>query len=224
VKEVVKEINTRLRRARRGSGSGADIAVEVLALYAVNQVASGDPEVAASLRQELGRRWKALERLLDLDLEQNIEYWRKQKTFYVRVPWQLYILSLASQLFPYRRFASRRARQALRRLLHSILDGGFRYPHSGDQISSRTNAIAHEVLTDIGHSLKPYPFYLGPLWIDGLRRLMSSKVVTLIGGLSGVGVIASSIIGWTSGGGRLGDLAPNFIAGIVLLLLTLRRS
>lgn len=225
----VREPMTELLRRLRGAGSttaggtGADIAVEVLALYSIWSVNNGDASIGRVLRSEVKRRWKVLERLMEVDIEQNVEYWRGNETGYVRVPWQLYLMSLLAQLLPYRAFAGQRLQGALARLLRAITTAGFRYPHSGKLLSARTNAIAYEVLGDIERSLKPYPLYLGPFWFDALRNLLASRMVAVIAGGTGLFLIGWSTVRWFAGGGEIVELAPDLIAGAILSLLSLRR-
>src|SRR5262249_25470114 len=92
--------------------------------------------------------WQRLEPLLRTEsIEQNAEYWRlaTRRTYYVPVPWQLYLLAPAAPI-PIPRVPCKGAQAPRRDIVSSMAKGQFRYPHSGRMISSRANAIAYEVL------------------------------------------------------------------------------
>ena len=76
------------------------------------------------------------------------EYVAGGRTFYVRVPWQLYLLAaLVARHGSMWQFGSSRSQSFLDKLLSKIEGDGLRYEPSGRYLSSRTNGIAYDVLS-----------------------------------------------------------------------------
>ncbi|MBS0264125.1 MAG: hypothetical protein JSS02_19470 [Planctomycetes bacterium] len=162
--------------------------------------------------------WNRMERLIRGEhLEQNVEYWRSQHTFYVRVPWQLYLLALAARLSFYKRFSTFGAQLRLKSIIDDVLAGKFRYPHSGVMISSRTNAIAFEVLGHVQAEMRRKRVVSPLIWLDQVR---TSSTLRWTVSICGVGLVVWSIIHWSNApnGVDLAEVAPNFIASIVAWL------
>ncbi|MEX0715160.1 MAG: hypothetical protein WD066_01165 [Planctomycetaceae bacterium] len=119
--DVSRPTSYLLNQLKQASGTrkpvevNADISIRVACLYSLAFREGGDaPESTdeATLCALFDPMWNSLERLLrDENIEQNVEYWRDDRTFYVRVPWQLYLLALAARLRYYRR--SRHSRRRL---------------------------------------------------------------------------------------------------------------
>lgn len=173
------------------------------------------------------RLWARLAPLLDQDLEANIEYEVGNSVSYVRVPWQLYLLACASRLSPYVRFANGVVQRRLNSILSSIANGrGLIYPHSGQDPSTRTNGIVHEVLGRIQRELRLRRFPLRPFEIlDRGRAALTSKYSIWTARAVIAVFIVISVVQWFSSNSRtVSALAPDFITAALLLLLTGRRE
>lgn len=205
----------------------ADISVSVFVLYVLsfalpeNKVVSKD-----RLRKIFWPIWKPLESLLDFDdLEQNVEYARNSSHFYVRVPWQIYLLALACRIAPLRAFASHGAQHRLESILASLkTKEGFLYPHSGGRMSSRTNAILYDAISIIKQDLPHAPAWFIARWYDRLRRCLNSPVIKWTLWAVAVCLISISIYTWHRNGGSFSDAAPDFVSSLILFLLTLRKG
>ncbi len=201
---------------------GADITIRVACLYALafsRSDESHDLHIEAALRELFAPIWSALDRLLrDESIEQNVEYWRNQKTLYVRVPWQLYLLALAARLRYYRSFATFAAQTRLRSIISQIKQGTFRYPHSGDMVSSRTNGVAYDILGRIHGELRRDRWVSPVYWVD---RLRGSTWLRRILGLGAVGLIGYSIWEWVRSGPNAADLGTEFVGPAIIALLAL---
>ncbi|MGI8738764.1 MAG: hypothetical protein ACR2KU_03685 [Gammaproteobacteria bacterium] len=155
-----------------------------------------------------------MSRLLSEDIEQNVEYWKQDRNLYVRIPWQLYLIALAAKLAPYRSFATPIAQARLKSIVNAAnTQGGFKYPHSGDLLSSRTNAILYEVLklTLTAMQERSSAFHM---W-DKVIRLAKAGFIAV-----GIMIVAYSLLDWilrdTS---SIGELAPNILASILLWIV-----
>jgi len=153
---VTKPINWLVERLKKSpneasssSGGDADISIRIFALYVLAFCNDADKVPESVLINLFEETWKRTWRLLGYEnVEQNVEYWNGVTTYYLRVPWQLYLLALAARL-KFRRFATRAAQTRLCSIVNSIHNNQFRYPLSGNMISSRTNAIAYDVCSNI---------------------------------------------------------------------------
>lgn len=201
---------------------GADISIRVACLYVLtfrNGGNSHDSYTDKKLRDLFAPMWSDLERLLrGENIEQNVEYWRGAQTFYVRVPWQLYLLALAARLRFYERFSAYAATTRLSSLLSQIEEEKFRYPHSGDKASSRTNAIAYEVLGRIRSELQRHIMVIPIYWFD---RARGSTWLRRILVFAAFGLILWSIGSWLRGGADVAELATEFVGPAILALLAL---
>lgn len=206
--------------------TGADTTIRTVALYALvyrkhaNQRSPIDSPVQQALFNGL---WQRLEQLLRAEsIEQNIEYWKGKKTFYVRVPWQLYLLALAAKVqFPL--FATKSAQVRICEIVANLEEGKFRYPHSGNMISSRTNAIAFEVLGHIRNELDRSNSFSFHVWKDRIISWVGWRKIVFV--LSGM-FILYTIWCWATGTGQkqLSDLAPNLVAPLIVCFLTWGRG
>ena len=86
-----------------------DISVQVASLFMLTQ--SGHNQ-KRSLERSTLRLWNRLSPLLAQDLESNIEYARQDHYFYVRVPWQLYLIATLTKTHRHLFGASCRPRPA----------------------------------------------------------------------------------------------------------------
>lgn len=205
------------------SAPRADISVRVFCLYVLSFIRNEQKDYRDDLRNIFSSLWRSLESVLDSDIEQNIEYSRDREHYYVRVPWQLYLLAVAAKLAPNRRFASRAAQRRMNAIKNAVMSPeGFTYPHSGARISARTNAILYEVFSTIERELdKIWQGLLVPFYaIDRIRSFLSSRGVRWFA--VGVALFLSmlSLSSWYTRGGQLGELAPELLGALLILLLT----
>lgn len=210
--------------ASRAPRARVDISVRVFCLYVLCFGNRGQPFPALpedQLGQLFKDLWKKLASLLNDDIEQNVEYARNGDHFYVRVPWQLYLLALAAKLSPVRAFASQGVQMRLASIVKALgTEEGFVYPHSGNRASTRTNAITYDVLVNIQEQWPRNSLLLAPaLAWDRIRK---SRAFTYSGYSVAVAAMAYSVWRWAITGGDAKDVAPNFVAWLVLLLMTTR--
>lgn len=169
--------------------------------------------------------WESEHCILNNEFEQNIEYPDRQRHYYVRIPWQLYLLSIASDLSP-RYFAKMKSISRINSVLSSILnDKGFIYKHSGKNLSSRTYSILFEVLNNIEGSFKiNLAFYLNNL-IDAIRSFIGTRIfrniLSFVGTLVVLYVIVCSLNDHSL---KVKDITPSIIASLLIISITLGKS
>lgn len=226
--DVSKPIQYMLEQLRAATGgevsdTDADVTIRTLALYAIAfpKNAQQRPHIERRVQIELfDGLWQRLEPLLRTEsIEQNAEYWRlsTRRTYYVRVPWQLYLLALSARVRT-RRFAGKAAQARMRDIVSSMTKGQFRYPHSGKMISSRANAIAYEVLGHARSEMERSGIFGAYVWLDRARswggwRYGAFLFATALTGLSLWMWLANE------GAKQLIDLAPNFFSSLVIYIL-----
>jgi hypothetical protein len=210
-------------KSSNGKTKRADISVHVFCLYVLSFIKNPERVERRESRKEFLSLWRRLDTLLTDDIEQNIEYSRDDEHYYVRVPWQLYLLALASKLAPWRRFASRTAQLRLKSILEDVSSTeGFFYPHSGLRVSSRTNAVLYDVLSIIeGQLTHRWELLLTPAHlVDLIRTFLSSTWVKRFARLIALVLVAVSTYSWYHRGGHLAELAPELLAAIILLFVS----
>ena len=200
--------------------SPADMTTAVACAYCLTFSGDATPH-EETVSQIFQSAWRALEPLLDEDVEQNLEYWHGKDTHCVRVPWQLYLLALASEHSLWR-FASFRAQRRLGAILLALQQAGFRYPYSGRYMSSRTYAIAFDVLDAIRKRTRKLTRLQVAYGLDRIRTFVGAGWVRGAAAVVAIGLIAYSTFQWQKTG-NLAELAPDFIANVVVLLLASAR-
>ena len=171
------------------NGSGkrhADTMTDVFCLYVMTVLTAGRTSSTERqlLRDTFDRLWHRLEPLLGEDLEQNIEYWdRGDETCYVRIPWQLYLLALASHYRFHRRFSSLAAQTKLVHILDMVEHDSYVYPYSGKFLSSRTYAILYETLEMIHRNVEHRQLFSFSLLWDRAVRLLRTKTARFLVGI-----------------------------------------
>lgn len=219
--DVDASVNFLIDNLTKVSSDQTDIFVQVLAIYVLCFLPDAyrrDKE----LKKPFENAWSRLSPLLNQDVEANIEY-LTSKINYVRIPWQLYLLGAAVHISPYRRFASSRAQRRARSILESVREkGGLLYPHSGRDLSSRTNAILFDVLNKIDNELAIRRLPLKPfIWIEALKSAMASNLFRYAIRVIVFGLIVYVVIRWSMSDSRnVGDLAPELLSSALLILLT----
>lgn len=171
----------------------------------------------APLRSKFNSAWRSLEPLLAEDIEQNVEYWHEKDTHYVRIPWQLYLLALASE-YSLWRFGGFRAQRRLRAVMTALQSGSFKYPYSGKYVSSRTHAVAYDALATIRSRTRGTGMLRLINSIDRIRVFAGSRIMrAVLTGLVLV-IILCSVVQWFHTG-KLADVAPELLASFLALVL-----
>jgi hypothetical protein len=166
--------------------------------------------------------WERIEGWLDEDIEQNIEYWHGDRTYYVRAPWQLYFLALVARHDFRGKFSRSAVQRALGRIVAQVNNGGFKYPHSGKMLSSRTNGILFEVLTIIASEWRLQNLSILPRVGDVVLRSRVSRIAVYVFALA---FLAWSIFSWyRSPMHSIGEIAPNAMFGLLTLLVAFGRG
>ena len=219
------------------TGEDADISVRIFALYVLSFYCipehKGGLVKVKVVRDALSRLWKRTANLLRFEsIEQNIEYWRNSETLYVRVPWQLYLIALATQESLFFWYGSRALQSRLRQVVDALKTRSFRYPHSGKMISSRTTAIAFEVCGNVLHTLVQQQRWLTfaamMLTLDRIRTSERAKwfwwwfliFVRLLAVAFGV----LCIYKWMYRGADISQLAVEILGFIVVSILALPKG
>jgi hypothetical protein len=222
VRYIMSELESPAGRQRQ-----TDVSVRVLCVFVLTFLGPRATREDSRLRVWLVQLWNQLAPLLDRDLEANIEYSDGEVNYYVRVPWQLYLICASSGLKALRCFSSALAQRRLTSILRAVnSEQGFFYPHSGDRISARTNSVLFDVFSIIGQEIRSKAFVLAPFqWIDRVRVLFGSKPVRIIAVLAILGVIALSVWQWsTKPAASVADLGPGFAGALMLLVLFGRKD
>jgi hypothetical protein len=208
----------------RPTSAQADIFVRTAGIFALTFIEPRPRELTSDkLRRLLTASWRSLETLLEQDLEANIEYSFDDRNYYVRVPWQLYLIASSAHLRPYRIFSSSRLRRRFQSVLHAAKGTGFVYPHSGERISARTNAILFDALDLIHADVTKNTWLQGAgIVSDRVRLALGSKAVSAFGVLFALAVAGYSIARWVAERRSIADLAPELLAAVLIFLLALR--
>lgn len=222
--DVSLSVNFLIDNLVKPSSDQTDIFVEVLVIYVLCYLPESYRRDKA-LRKPFEDTWLRLSPLLNQDVEANIEY-LANKINYVRIPWQLYLLGAAAHLSPYRRFASASAQRRLRFILESVqTNGGLLYPHSGRDLSSRTNAILFDVLNKIDGELTIRRLPLKPfVWVEAFKSAIASRPFRYTVRIVASCLIAYVIVRWFLSDSSIADLAPELLSSALLILLTGRRE
>ncbi len=198
-------------------------ALYVIAFYyrpGINNKAIGQ-----KLKSLYVKLWKSDYRTFNEDLEQNIEYWNEDNHYYIRIPWQLYMLALSS------RFSSwNLAKVSSQKRLTSIYDNcankeGFRYPFSGPYFSVRTHSIIYEVLEKMRPFLRQKIIYLFFNWIDYIRNFLANRIFRIVISTLSVLLAGYIIFKWYKHGAlNVGELAPHLLGPIMVWLIMLGKK
>jgi hypothetical protein len=183
--------------------------IDIFCLYALTFMQKD----SVSLKHIFDRIWDNTHSLLDDDLEQNVEYlYKGQQSCYIRVPWQLYMLSLV-EIYGFKwKFSSTSIQNILRGILSRVLNGGFRYPNSGRMVSARTNAILFEVLSTIEDALQHKSLsWSGGTW-DSVKTVWYSKLCSWPVRISLILMGAIIVCVWLANCNSLTDLAPEMVS------------
>jgi hypothetical protein len=201
--------------------SPADLTTAVACTYCLTFHPNSSVEQDPILKKTFLDVWSSLEPLLEEDIEQNLEYWG-EGTYYVRIPWQLYLLALASEYSQWR-FAGFRSQQCLNRVVDALRRDSFRYPYSGTRLSSRTNSVAYEVLAAIRERVRYLLWIKIANFVDSFRVYAGSRLVRRLAAVLAIGAIVYSSWQWMQSA-KLSELAPHFVSAVIILLLAWGRK
>ena len=157
-------------------------------------------------------------------VEQNIEYPYDYEHFYVRIPWQLYFLSVASKNSP-KLFTKKNSRRRITDICEMVNNLGFKYTQSGKELSSRTNAILFDTLDFIEKHLKKSTLYYFYSIINDIIWFFNRKWLKILLLVIIILCMFFSIFKWVNNPNtENSDLAPEFIGYFVsLMILSLKR-
>ena len=211
-------LDTLSRRAQSSTASHADLTTVIACAYCLTFAPNVEAVQKPILREAFLSVWPFTEPLLEEDIEQNVEYWRGDDTYYVRIPFQLYLLALASEYSQWR-FAGFRAQHRLKCILVALRSNSFKYPYSGIYLSSRTNSIAFDALTDIRERIRNLTWL--SIWsgIDSFRVFAGRLVVRRIGASLAACLIVYACWKWLIAGWDLSELAPELLASFLAVML-----
>jgi hypothetical protein len=205
-----------------------ELAEIVFTLYALIKGADDYKNHKSIYDNILGKIWKSQYCTLTDNYEQNIEYWFGAHHEYIRIPWQLFLLSITSKISVFK-FYSLKAQSILSSIIETAKQSNFKYPYSGHYISTRTNAILYDVLTDIDNNISNdlayQALYYTSVVIDKIREFFGSAIVRYF--LSAVGLIMAflSIKEWyIDKDSSFKDFASEFIGWIAIGLILLGKK
>lgn len=205
-----------------------DLAVQTLCLYVLTTLPGRSSVDLAlpTMARCFDRLWSRLSSLMSLDLETNAIYQRGNDHLFVGVPWQLYLLAVASLLRPYRVYASAAAQGRLVAVVHACTgETGFVYPFSENRSASRTNAILYDVLKQIETQSRKYPLLDVFHGVDRGRAVLSGPAFSYAAIAAGAAFAGFATLRWArSPGTSISELGPHFLAAGVIALLGLRKG
>lgn len=206
--------------------ASADITTRIACLFALSfpRKPTDNGAVFEDLAALLNPIWKAMEPSLAEPIEQNVEYVGHERTFYVRVPWQLYLLALSAKHSYFLKFSSYRTQQLLDNLLRAIDQKQMRYPQSGRLLSSRTYGIAYDVLSIVERENYSRRSYWPAYAIDRTRIIFGSKLVRALASIIAGILITFVLYRFVTNPHRdIADIAPDIIAALLVWLLSAGR-
>ncbi len=156
-----------------------DSAVHIACLYALTFYSRYAKESSRNndLKKIFNIIWNNRLKEFEFNQEQNIEYWKNnEKSCYVQVPWQLYLIALSAKYdFKYK-FSSSKVQIKLKTILKSVVNGGFIYQYSSHSPSARTNAILHEILKRLRDIIEISDIYTRARYIEWIKRLAKTTI------------------------------------------------
>jgi hypothetical protein len=170
-------------------------------------------ELLETLRPELRSR-----------IESNYEFTIANASYYVRVPWQLYLIAAASICSPMSIVLVPDIRASLLDCIQAVgTSRGYVYPAFGPMKSTRTYGILMDTLWRVRKELgsSPYLTKLSSAANVGTRIIYSRTLagMSLVGALALAGI---AVHDWITGGtAPWGALGPELAGGVLLALISL---
>jgi hypothetical protein len=176
-------------------------------------------------RPLIAREFKGLAHRFRADLggstEANYEYTADRRQYYVRIPWQLYLLEICLRLYPTTVFFTWTWQRPLLAVAAAVSSSdGFVYPASGSAQSTRTNAIVCDLFLQIRDVLATAPrVRLVSQSVNYVTRVAYSRMASFVCGMLAIALIIYTIMVWLGAPGHsVGELTPNFISAGILLI------
>lgn len=174
------------------------------------------------LNQIFNKLWNSPFCVLDENIEQNIEYWINDKHYYIRVPWQLYIISLSTKYSVWV-FSKIKTQNRLKSIVESFANnGGFKYKYSGKYLSTRTTSILFDTLSVIENNLGNKTWYTILNAIDRVKIFIGSKWIKYPIVIILVVTFIYTIWLWINSEGTISEkvihLGPHFLVYLLVLL------
>lgn len=216
LEHLARSLHQRVRR------NEPDIGIAYIDCFIALVLEELDLLSAKESRATLDHLWRLLVNHLGMRREANIDVLGGPANDFVRVPWQLHLMALSARDRPWRRFLSPRMQRLVGETVEGVLRGpGFRYPESGDNVSTRTYAYIYETISTILSARS------GATSMDStVARVLRTaerptrRIRRLARTLATIGVVATigfSVVMWQRGhAGGWKDLAPNFVAAMLL--------
>lgn len=199
-------------------------AIIVFALYVVSFYYR--PEInnntsTKKLKSLYKRLWKNDCCIFHEDIEQNIEYWNEGNHYYVRIPWQLYMLALSSKFSSWN-FAKVNSQKRLKSIYENCVNqDGFRYLYSGPFLSVRTHSIIYEVLEKIRENLKKNSLYRFFNFLDQIRNFLSNRIFRMTISIVSVLLAIYIVYNWFQKGGSINQLGSELLGPFLVWLILL---
>lgn len=201
----------------------ADIMIDITCLYAINFKKARTDLIKQdeNLKKIFYIIWGKLKSIVTEDLEQNVEYsHRKEKYYYVRIPWQLYLIDLTMRYEFKWAFSSSIVQKKLQNILSKVSKDGFFYPHSGRMISARTNAILFEMLSIIEKKLEYKNLFFLGITRDKFTDFLRAKK-TRIGAFIILLILSFYIFHKWFQTGNISELGPELLGAFIVSLITI---
>ncbi|MBX6388887.1 MAG: hypothetical protein IRZ08_07790 [Frankia sp.] len=204
-------------RSDLSAGTQVSPYVRCAILFALAQVTPEDRTLAGEWRQ----LWESLRPEAASRAEANYEYTIGDRQYYVRIPWQLYLLAAATVCRRRALLTSPGVRTILFDCAGAIASSeGFAYRSSGHAQSTRTNAIAVETLWMARQNLRRSPALAACcLAVNSFARVFQSRVVSFLLWIVGLGLAVTAAVLWLiDSNGQISALGPEMVGVAVLAL------
>ncbi|MFD9702392.1 hypothetical protein [Lentzea sp. NPDC059081] len=212
------DMDALLKSVVGGEQAGTDRYVRCFALLTLTYC---DAKVhRAAVENEFKRLTRELHADLGVLVEANYEYTVGKRQYYVRIPWQLYLVELTVRLHPTTRFFHSYVQDHLLRVIAAVDSAdGFRYPASGSALSTRTYGTVCNLLNEIQQRLSSVPrMRMASQLINNVTRFAYSRTAAIVLWLSTGAVVAiTTAQWWLDDSSSAKELTPNFLATFVLV-------
>jgi hypothetical protein len=195
-------------------------AILVFSLYAlVYSYGNLSDSQVTSFKKIFKRLWANPFCSLANNYEQNLEYWYNNQHDYVRIPWQMYLITIAARFSPWK-FYTFNCQRRVSDMVNEALGSGFKYPFSGRYVSTRTNSILFQCLIQIKENLKTSVWYWLWMQFDRFRLFLGSSRIKFWVKIFGWLLFLYIVYVWFKpNGNKLSEVAPELLAYSVINLL-----
>ncbi|MFC5288094.1 hypothetical protein ACFPM7_13625 [Actinokineospora guangxiensis] len=182
----------------------------------------GGGEHTELVRAEFARVVGQLREQCGTYAEANFEYTIGKRQYYVRVPWQLYLIQVVLGLSSGLAFFSAFWQKQLLGVVERINSPeGFVYAQSGHAQSTRTYGIVFDLMRRVAQRCRSATWFnAAGGFINRVTRVADSGVTQALVVVAGIAVVVVTTVRWFGDDGAdAGELAPNFLAAAVVALL-----